>query len=170
MLIVVEDRDVTALLEGFFDLEALGRLDVFEVDPADGRREHLAETDHFLGVLGVDLDVEDIDVGEALEQDALALHDRFAGESADVAEAEHRGAVGNHRDEVALVGVLIGEFRVLGDVEAGLGNAGRVRERQIALGGAGFGRHDLGLPVSFAGVIGESFLAGDLLHVKPPER
>ena len=38
----------------------------------------------------VDLDVEDVDVGEALEEDALALHDGLDGERADVAEARGR--------------------------------------------------------------------------------
>ena len=46
-------------------------------------------------ILRVDLEVEDVDVGELLEQAGLALHHRLAGERADVAEAEHRGAVGD---------------------------------------------------------------------------
>jgi hypothetical protein len=49
----------------------------------------------------VDLDVEHVDAGELLEQAALAFHHRLAGERPDVAEAEHRGAVGDHRDQVA---------------------------------------------------------------------
>ena len=48
----------------------------------------------------VDLDVEHVDAGELLEQHRLALHHRLAGERADGAEAEHRGAVGQHGDEV----------------------------------------------------------------------
>src|SRR2546430_17379315 len=36
---------------------------------AHGRLEQLAESDHVLGVLGPDLQVEHIDVGERLEQD-----------------------------------------------------------------------------------------------------
>ena len=164
MLVVVEDRDVAALLERLLDLEALGRLDVLEVDAAERRREQLAEADHLFRVFGFDLDVEHVDVGETLEQDALALHHRLAGQRADIPEAEHGGPIGHDRDEVALVGVLVGELGVLGDVEARLRHARCVGQRQIALGGARFGGDDLGLPVSFAGVIGEGFLAGDLLH------
>ena len=89
-----------------------GRLDVLEVDAAEGRREHLAEADDLLGVLGVDLDVEDVDVGEAFEEDALALHHRLAGQGADVAETEDGGAVGDHRHEIALVGVLVDQLGV----------------------------------------------------------
>ncbi len=116
------------------------------------------------GSLAVDLDVEDVDVGEALEEHALALHHRLAGERADVAEAEHGGAVGHHRDEVALGGVLVGELGVLGDLETRLGHAGRVGQRKVALRRAGLGRHDLDLAVSFSGVVGQSFFAGDFLH------
>ena len=45
----------------------------------------------------VDLDVEHVDAGELLEQDGLALHHRLAGQRADIAQAEHGGAVGDHR-------------------------------------------------------------------------
>jgi hypothetical protein len=54
----VEDRDVHGLLEGFLDLEALGGLDVLEVDPAEGGLEQLAGLDDLVLVLGRQLDVE----------------------------------------------------------------------------------------------------------------
>ena len=60
----------------------------------------------------VDLEVEDVDVGELLEEAGLAFHHRLAGERADVAEAEHGGAVGDDGDEVAARGVLAGELGV----------------------------------------------------------
>ena len=82
-------------LQPLLDLEALRRLDVLEVDAAEGRLEQLDGADELLGIVGGDLDVEDVDVGEALEEDALALHHRLAGERPDVAQAEHRGAVGD---------------------------------------------------------------------------
>jgi hypothetical protein len=47
------------------------------------------------GVGGVEADREGVDAGELLEQQRLALHDRHGGLGADVAEAEHRGAVGD---------------------------------------------------------------------------
>ena len=55
----------------------------------------------FSGSRLVDLDVEDVDAGELLEQDGLALHHRLGGERADGAQAQHRGAVGDHADEIA---------------------------------------------------------------------
>ena len=60
----------------------------------------------------VDLDVEDVDAGELLEQDRLALHHGLGGERADIAEAEHGGAVGDHRDEVLARGEVRGLRRI----------------------------------------------------------
>ena len=57
----------------------------------------------------VQLDIEHVDIGEAFEQDALAFHDGLARQRADVAEAEHGGAVADHGDQVALGGVFVGE-------------------------------------------------------------
>ena len=101
VLVVVEDRDVHQLAQPLLDDEALRRLDVLEVDAAEGRPEVAHAVDELVDVLGVDLEVDAVDVGEALEQDGLALHHRLAGQRADVAQAEHRGAVGDHRDQVA---------------------------------------------------------------------
>ena len=95
------------------------------------------------GIFRVQLDVEDVDVGEAFEQDALAFHDGLAGQRADVAESEDGGAVGDDRDQVALGGVLESVLWVLLDFEAGHGHAGRVGEAEISLGAARLGRDDL---------------------------
>ena len=58
----------------------------------------------------------------------------FDGERADVAEAEHRGAVGDDADEVAAARVLVGQLRRVANGEAGLGDAGGVRDRQVGGG------------------------------------
>ena len=101
VLVVVEDRDPHPLAQLALDGEALGRLDVLEVDGAEGRLERGHDLDQLVRVALVDLDVEGIDAGELLEQDRLALHHRLGGQGADGAEAEHGGAVGHDRDEVA---------------------------------------------------------------------
>ena len=112
-----------------------------------------------VGSVRVHLDVEDVDVGEALEEDALALHDGLARERADVAEAEHGRAVGDHGDEVALRRVLVDLLGVLRDLQAGLGDAGAVGEREVLLRAAGLGRDDLDLPLAAAGVVLERLFA-----------
>ena len=91
------------------------------------------------GSLARDLDVDGVDVGEALEEHALALHHRLGGQRAQVAQAQDRGAVGDHRHQVALGGVLVGEVRIFGDGQHRHGHARRIGQREVALG-----RHRLG--------------------------
>ena len=115
VLVVVEDRDLHALAQLLLDVEALGRLDVLEVDAAEGRLHARDRLDQRVGVVLGQLDVEHVDAGELLEQAALAFHHRLAGQRPDVAQAEHRGAVGDDRHEVAarrqLVGLAAGRRR-----------------------------------------------------------
>ena len=122
------------------DLEAFRRLDVLEIDRAEGRLERGDDLDQLVRVALVDLDVEGVDAGELLEQDRLALHHRLGGERADGAEAEHGGAVGDHADQIAARGEVGGLGRVGDDQLAGGGDARRIGERQIALVGQRFGR------------------------------
>ena len=59
----------------------------------------------------VEADREGVDAGEVLEQERLALHHRQGAGRADVAEPEHRGAVGDDGDGVLLDGELVGQRR-----------------------------------------------------------
>jgi hypothetical protein len=77
MLVVMEYRDLHALLEARLDLEAFGTLDVLEVDAAEGRLQRRYRLHHALDGVGGDLDVEHVDPGKFLEQDRLALHHGF---------------------------------------------------------------------------------------------
>ena len=95
------------------------------------------------GILGVDLDVEDVDAGEPLEEDALPLHDRLGRQGPDVPETQHGRPVGHHRHQVAPGGVEEGVVRVLLDLQAGIGHTGAVGQRELPLGGHGLGGHDL---------------------------
>ena len=114
-----------------------------------------------VGVLGVDEEIDGIDVGEALEQRALAFHHRLCRERAEIAEAEDGGAVRDHGDEVALVGVVVGRRRVLRDGVHRHGDARRIGERQVALGGERLGRGDFELAGLALGVELKGFLIGE---------
>ena len=81
---------------------------------------------HVVDVGDVDADGHRVDAGELLEQQRLALHDGHRGGRADVAEAEHGGAVAHHGDGVAHPGVLAGELGLVGDRAADPGDARRV--------------------------------------------
>jgi hypothetical protein len=142
VLVVVEHRDLHALAQLALHVEAVGRLDVFEVDGAEGRLQRGNDVDQFGRVFFVDLDVEHVDAGELLEQHALAFHHRLGGQRADVAQAQHGGAVGDHGHQVAAAGVLEGVVRVLDDFFAGRRDAGGISQGQVALVGQLFGRCD----------------------------
>ena len=106
----------------------------------------------------VDLDVEDVDAGELLEQDRLALHHGLGGERADVAEAQHGGAVGDDRDEVLARGE-VGRLRRVGRDGLARGrDARRIGESEVALVAEGFGRLDLKLSGTRIAVVEERSL------------
>ena len=82
--------------------------------------------DQLVGVGDVEADRHGVDAAEVLEQHRLALHDREGGGGADVAEPEHRGAVGDDGDGARLPGVVVDEVGLLGDRRADPGDPGRV--------------------------------------------
>ncbi len=152
VLVVVEDRDVHQLAQALLDDEALGRLDVLKIDPAEGRAEIAHAVDEGVRILRVDFEIDRIDVGEALEEDRLAFHDRLRGERAEIAEAEDRGAVRDHRHHVGARGVVVGGRRVRGDRLHRHGDARRIGERQVPLRRHGLRRHHLELAGAPLGV------------------
>ena len=124
VLVVMEHRDVHQFAQALLDDEALRRLDVLQIDAAEGRAEEAHAVDELVRVLGADLEVDGVDVGEALEQDRLALHHGLGGERAEIAEPQDRGAVGDHRDHVALGRVVEGAGRVSAMASTGTATPG----------------------------------------------
>jgi hypothetical protein len=119
VLVVVKNRNLHPLAQLALHVEAVGRLDVFKVDSAEGglqRGDHFHQLD---GVFLVDLDVEHINTGKLFEQYALALHHRLGSQWADIAKAEHCRAVGDDAHQIAARGVLEGVDGVLDDFFAG---------------------------------------------------
>ncbi|MGX1142132.1 hypothetical protein AB7M11_006368 [Bradyrhizobium ottawaense] len=155
VLIVMEDRDLHALLELRLDLEAFRSADVFQIDAAEGRFERRHSLDHAIDGVGGDLDVEHVDAGEFLEQDGLALHHRLGCQRADIAEAEHGGTVGDHGDQIGAGSQRGGFRRVLGDLGAGRGDARRIGQREVALVGKRLACLDLELSRARQTMVGE---------------
>jgi hypothetical protein len=104
-----------------YRLEALDRFD----DLVDSR----------IPIFGRRIDVQGngkgIDSCELLEQQGLAFHDRQRGFRANVAETQHRGAVGDNGNGVCLDRQLAHLRRVLGNSAAHSGNAWRVGHGQF---------------------------------------
>ena len=163
VLVVVEDRNVHELADALLDDEAFRGLDVFQVDAAEGRADVPHAVDELVHVLGVHFQVDSVDVGEPLEQDRLAFHHRLGPERAEVAQPEHRRAVGDDRDQVALGRVVVDQGRVPGDLEAGRGDARRIGHGQIALGDQRLGGPDFVFPRPAAGVQQQRLAVGDVV-------
>ena len=161
VLIVVEDRDVEQLAQPLLDDEAFRRLDVLEIDPAPALAEELHAIDELVGVLGIDLEIDGVDVGKALEQHRLAFHHRLGGERAAVAQPEDGRAVGDDGDEIALGGVVVGLALVLGDCQHRNRDARRIGEREVALGRHRLGGNDFELAWPPLAVKQQRFLVGE---------
>src|SRR5690606_21594989 len=101
VLVVMEYRDITLLLENAFDLEAFRRLDVFQVDAAKGDVDAGDRINEGLRALRLDFDIEHVDTGEALEQNTLAFHHRLGRQRPQVAQAQDGGAITDHGHQVA---------------------------------------------------------------------
>ena len=130
---VVEHRDVHLRLQFFFDLEATWRRDVFQVDPAERDRNVFDGFDELVGVFRIDFDVEYVDTCINFEQQTFTLHDGFAAEGANIAQAEHGGSVGDDSYQIAFCCIFICILRVFLNFEARFCNARRVGERKIGL-------------------------------------
>ena len=161
VLVVVKDGNVHHLAQALLDVEALRRLDVLEIDPAERRPKVFHRVDEFVRILRPDFEVDRIDVGKALEQHRLAFHHRLGRQRSEVAEAQNRRAVGDDRDHVAAHGVVVNGRRIGGDRLDRDRDARRIGERQVALGRHRLGRHDLELARAPSRVELERLLIGD---------
>ena len=129
----MKNRDLHALAQFALYIKAVRGFDVFEVDSAESRLQGGNHLDQLDRVWLVDFDVKHIHAGKLLEQDSFALHHRFGGEWADVAQAQHGGAIGDDGHQVAAAGVFVSCVRVFDDFFARGGHTRRVGQRQVAL-------------------------------------
>jgi hypothetical protein len=141
VLVVVEDRNLHPLAQLALDVETLRRLDVFQVDAAEGGLHAGDDVDQLVRVALVEFDVEHVDVRELLEQHGLAFHHRLGGERADGTEAQHRGAVGDDTDQIAARRQRADFKRDWRRFLRRRCHAGRIGQRQILLVGQCLGRH-----------------------------
>ena len=140
MLVIVENGDIHPLFQAVLDFKTFRRLDVFQVDATESRFQRGDGFDEFFRVSLIDFNVKHINTGKLLEEHALAFHDRLTGERADIAKTEHGGAVGNNGNQIGARSEEIRLQRVGFDGLTGIGDAGRVSERQVALIIEGLGR------------------------------
>ena len=135
VLVIVHDRAVQGLDELFFELEAARRGDVLQVHGAEAGAQADQGLNDFVHVGGVEDQRDGVKVAEGLEQGGFALHDGQGRAGADVAEAQHGGAVADHNNKALGPGEGLGEFGVGVDGAADLGNTRSVGNGKIALAG-----------------------------------
>ena len=133
MLVVVHDGDVEGALQTLLNIEALGSLDVLQVDTSKGRGNFLYCLAELLGVFLVYLNVEHVDAAIYLEQEALAFHDGLAAHGADVTQSEYGCTVGDDSYQITLVGITVCVVGVFLNFQTGEGHARRVGEREVCL-------------------------------------
>ena len=133
MLVVVHHGDVQFLFQAAFYFETFGCFDVFQVDTSECWGNSLDSFDELVGVFFIYFDVEYVDTGINFEQQTFTLHDGFAAEGANIAQAEHGGSVGDDSYQIAFCCIFICILRVFLNFEARFCNARRVGERKIGL-------------------------------------
>ena len=84
VLVVMEHGNVHTLAQLLLNIETFRRFDVFQVDAAEGRLQRRHHVDEFIRVQFVHFDIEDVDTGKFLKQNALPFHHRLTGQRANV--------------------------------------------------------------------------------------
>ena len=133
VLVVVHHRNVAFRLQCLLNLEAFRRLDVLKVDSTERRSKRLHYFYEFFRILLVDLYVKTVKPGKNFKQQRFSLHHRLSRLRTDIAQAEHRRAVGNHCYKVALVCIFISILWIFLYLKTRISHARRVSQRQIAL-------------------------------------
>src|SRR3546814_8127280 len=95
VLVVMEHRNVHPLPQRLLDDEAFGALDVLKVDPAEARLHQFDRVDEAIDILGLEFEVDRVDIGEALEQHRLAFHHRLGGERSEEHTSELQSLMRN---------------------------------------------------------------------------
>ena len=113
--------------------------------PNEGPRYRTALTQR-VDLFRIDLEINGVDAGEALEQRGFAFHHGLRRQRAEIAEPEDRGAVGDDGDHIAAGRVIERRGRILGDGQHRRGDARRIGERQVALVAIGFEATTASLP------------------------
>ena len=139
----MEYRNIHQFAQAAFDQKAFRCFDVFKIDAAEGRSEIADAIDELVHVLGVEFQIDGVNIGKAFEQDGLAFHHRLGSQPAEIAETEHSCAVGYNGDHITLGGIFVGVVRIVGNFETWCGDARRIGQCQIALGRERLGRNHL---------------------------
>ena len=135
VLVVVKDRNIHHFAQALLDDEAVRRLDVFEIDAAEGWPQIAHGVDHRVDVFRIDLEIDRIDIGEPLEEDRLSFHHRFGGKRSEIAQPQYRRTVGDDGNHVAPCRVVEGAVGIVCDGANRHSHTRRIGEGQVTLRG-----------------------------------
>jgi len=152
-LIVVEHRNIQDLLELLLDVETFRGFDVLQVDAAKRRCQRFDDGDDLLGVVRVDLDIEDVNVCETLEQHSLPFHNRLGCQRSPVSQSQDRGAVAHHSNQVSLRRIAVRQRRITVYLLDRNGHPRRVGKGKVTLCDRWFCWHYLDLSGAAFGVV-----------------
>ena len=131
VLIIVENRNIGALLELSLNLETAGSRYILQVNPSERAGDQRDSSDKLIDIFGLDAEREGIHIAERFEQDTLAFHDRHTCFGTDIAKTQHRGTVRDDSTYIMPSGQFIRFINILLDFQTGLCDTGCIRQGQI---------------------------------------
>ena len=149
MLIVVEYRDIADFFESAFDFKASWRGNILQIHAAEASGYQGDGVYNGIHVVGAYAERNCVHVAEFLEEGAFALHNGHARLRTDIAQTQHRRAVGYYRDKVGTAREVIAFVYILLNFKAGLCHSRRIGEREILARLHGTARHDFYFALPF---------------------
>ena len=101
VLIIMENWNIHAFAQLLLDDKTFRCFDVFKIDAAKCGRQHRNRLDKFFRIRGVKFEINTIDIGKFFEQHGLTFHHWFGRRGANITKTQHRGAIGNDRNNIA---------------------------------------------------------------------
>ena len=120
MLVIVEYRDITALLQALLNLEASRCRDVLQVDPAEASSEKAYCLNDIIDILAPHTERDCIHTAKLLEQHTFSFHDRHSCFRPDIAESQHCRSICNNCHRIPASRQLKALADVLLDLQARL--------------------------------------------------
>ena len=145
MLVIMEHGDVHEFAQALFDDETIRCLDVFKVYAAECRAKIAYSPNELFNVFRINFKVNRINIGKTLEQNRFSFHHGLGRQGPKITQTQNGRAIGNHRHQIALGRVVISRIGVFSDAAHGCRHTGAIGQRQVTLGGHGFGRVDFEL-------------------------
>ena len=131
MLVIVENRNMAALDQLRFNLVALGRRNIFQIDAPKGRLQFFDDIHKFLGILGIDADGHRVHIPKLLVQNRLAFHNGHGSFRTNVPQPQHPGAIADDGHHVAPAGIFKGQIRIFLDFPARFSYPRRIGNGQV---------------------------------------